>query len=144
MTATTTRLRRRALGNWVNLSTPLGLLVARVGGARIRRGPHRLWLAEGYRWGFPVASAFTVGSVVLTARAFEDLSAANPRLLDHEERHADQWLGCLGLPFLPAYLVAMGWSWIRTRDRAAANVFEVRAGLAAGGYRASRRADRSN
>ena len=90
-----------------------------------------------------MASAFTIGSAVITARTFGTLLAANPSLLDHEERHADQWLACLGLPFLPAYLVAMGWSWIRTRDRAAANVFEVRAGLAAGGYRASRRAERA-
>ncbi len=121
----------RALGNWMNLSTPLGLLISRVGGCRVRRGPRRLWLAEGYRPAFPFARAFTVGNVLVGRGRW---SPGDTRLLAHEERHSWQWLLCLGPAYLPLYTLAMAWSWLRTGDRASANVFERDAGLAAGGY----------
>ena len=57
-----------------------------------------------------------------------------PELLAHEERHAWQYVACLGLPFLPLYAAAMAWSQLRTGDRASRNVFERHAGLDAGGY----------
>ncbi len=129
------RHRLRELGNYLNLSTPLGLAVAVAGGARVRRGPRGLWLAEGYRPRFPYAAAFTVGNVLISRRPWA-LPGAPAGLLAHEERHSWQWFVLLGVPFLPAYLVAMAWSWLRTGDRAAANVFEVDAGLERGGYRA--------
>lgn len=131
----------RTIGNWLNLSTPLGLLVARLGGSRLEHHED-LWLASGYRLGFPVAGAFTVGSVVISRHDLPDLARRRPELLDHEAAHAWQWFALLGLPFLPAYLVAMAWSYARTGDRAAANVFEVRAGLESGGYRDPRAAQR--
>jgi hypothetical protein len=131
----TSGARLRRLANWVNLSTPLGLALARAGGARLRPGPMLLHLAEGYRWRFPTGSAFTVGDVVLTRYRFEDLLARHPAMLQHEEAHSRQWMACLGLPFLPLYVASMGWSWLRTGDRAARSVFERRAGLAEGGYR---------
>src|SRR3954447_25776516 len=56
----------RLIGNLVNLSTPLGLLVALVGRAEIHRGPRGLFLAEHYRLTFPVAGAFTIGNVITT------------------------------------------------------------------------------
>lgn len=126
--------RARRLANRLNLTTPLGLLVARAGGARQRPGPYGLVLAEGYRFRFPVASAFTVGDVIVTAHRFDALLGNVPDLLAHEERHARQYAACLGLPYLPLYALAMGWSVIRTGDRASANAFERRAGLVAGGY----------
>lgn len=129
------RHRIRRLGNWVNLSTPLGLLVARAGRATVRPGPRGVLLADGYRLSFPLASAFTVGNVLITSDRWSALRTERPTLLQHEEGHTWQWFGCLGLPFLPAYAAAMGWSVLRTGDRAAANVFERRAGLALGGYR---------
>ncbi|SDS38590.1 hypothetical protein [Microlunatus soli] len=124
----------RRLGNWANLSTPVGLLIARIGRADVQRGPRGLVLADGYRLGFPIAGAFTVGNVVITARSWPDLLATSPNLLRHEERHSWQYLACLGLPFFGLYAAAMGWSWLRTGDLARANVFERAAGLADGGY----------
>jgi hypothetical protein len=121
----------RRLGNRVNLSTPLGLAVARLGRARVRPGPRGLLLADNYRLPFPVAGAFTVGDVLLTAGRWDQHP---PRLLEHEERHSWQWFWCAGLPFLPAYGACTLWSVLRTGDRAAGNVFERRAGLALGGY----------
>lgn len=124
----------RLVGNFANLSTELGLLVAWTGRAEIRRGPRGLWLAEGYRIPFPVAGAFTVGNVITTPTSFEERLRGLPRLLDHEERHSWQYLWCLGLPFYLVYTVMMGWSVLRTGDRAARNAFERHAGLADGGY----------
>lgn len=128
--------RLRAVLNVVNLSTPLGLTVGAAGRCHFTRGPRGLLLAERYRFGFPIATAFTVGNVVLTAGTWSDLLERRPTLLLHEEAHSRQWAALLGLPFLPAYVAAMGWSMLRTGDRAAANVFEVRAGLDLGGYAA--------
>lgn len=127
-------LRLRRVGNAINLTTPLGLLVARIGGARTRRGPRGLVLAEGYRLPFPIAAAFTIGNVVITSHHWEELRRRNPELLTHEEWHSWQYLYCLGLPFFPIYCLCMGWSWLRTRDRAKANFFERQAGLDTGGY----------
>ncbi|HET7724832.1 MAG TPA: hypothetical protein VFK68_09355 [Propionibacteriaceae bacterium] len=121
----------RRVANVVNLSTPLGLAVAGVGRCRISPGQRGLWYAEGYSLPFPVAGAFTVGNVIITPGT---VAGMGPGALAHEERHAWQYMAC-GTFFLPLYLVAMGWSWLRTGDRAARNVFERMAGLADGGYR---------
>lgn len=126
--------RSRQVANALNGSTLLGLAIARVGGARLTRGDRGLWHAEGYRLKFPVATAFTVGDVVLSPLRLTDLERHSPGVLAHEERHADQYAACLGLPFLPLYVVASAWSWLRTSNFASANVFEVDAGLDSGGY----------
>ena len=128
-------LRLRAAWNMANLSTPLGLLIAAVTRTRVVRGPEGLVLGVGYRPRLPRAGAFTVGNVVLFRAGIDDV-AARPRLVAHESRHASQYALCLGLPFLPAYLLAAGWSVLRCGHPALRNVFEVRAGLADGGYRA--------
>ena len=64
-----------------------------------------------------------------------DLERRQPGTLDHESAHAWQYFACLGLPFLPLYALASGWSWLRTADAASRNPFERGAGLARGGYR---------
>jgi hypothetical protein len=124
----------RLVGNVVNLTTPAGVLVAAIGGATIRRGPRGLLVGESYRLRFPVASAFTIGSVITTSQTWDELLRRNPRLFEHEERHTWQYLYCLGLPFYLAYGVCLAWSLLRTGDRAARNFFERQADLAAGGY----------
>lgn len=126
------RLRFRRAVNYVNLSTPLGLLIAIVGGASRLPGPDGLILAFGYRYRFPVAGAFTVGNVVLTRR-----DALDERLVLHEGRHATQWAWCLGLPMLPLYLLAMLGSVIVCGHQASYNVFERLAGLDDGDIRTS-------
>ncbi|HLT62426.1 MAG TPA: hypothetical protein VK020_14600 [Microlunatus sp.] len=126
-----TRHRVRQVGNLVNLSTPLGLLTAAIGRAKVRSGPRGLLLAEGYRPGFPIATAFTIGNVLIHRG---DWDTAPESLLGHEEVHSWQWFCCLGLPFLPAYLICTGWSMLRTGNRATGNFFERQAGLEAGGY----------
>lgn len=130
------RLRLRRLANLLNGSTPAGLALARAGGARVSDGPHGLRLAAGYRAWFPAprAPAVTVGDVVLLRMPL-DAALRHPALLRHEAVHAAQWAWFLGpLGFLPAYGLAAAWSWLRLRDTALANWFEVRAGLEDGGY----------
>ncbi len=127
-------LRVRRVGNLINLSTPVGLAIALLAKAKLRPGPRGLILAEHYRFAFPVAGAFTVGNVVLTRSSFAELTVRFPQVLDHEDAHAWQYLLCLGLPFLPAYLAGSAWSWLRTGDLAAQNPFERHAGLHRGGY----------
>lgn len=125
--------RVRQVLNVLNLSTPLGLLVAAVGGTRLQRGPDRLVLARGYRLAVPRAPAFTVGDVVLL-RLDDDALASRPRLLAHEARHAAQYAWCIGPVFLALYLVAAGFSWLRCRNFWQHNLFERWAGLGDGGY----------
>lgn len=124
----------RLAGNLLNLTTPLGLLVAKLGGAKIETGPGGLFVCEGYRLPFPVAGAFTIGNVITTGGRWADLLGRHPELLRHEERHSWQYLYCGGLPFYPLYGACLVWSILRTGDRAAANFFERSAGLAIGGY----------
>jgi hypothetical protein len=125
------RLRRAV--NVVNLATPVGLAVAKAGGAKLAAGPHGLILAKGFR---PTlrASALTIGDVVLLKRDDAWLER-HPHLLDHEARHSFQysfWLGPLG--FLPAYGLCAAWSWWRSGDPALRNAFERHAGLIDGNY----------
>lgn len=124
----------RNIGNVVNLSTPLGIAVAVLSGARLRR-INGLVVADGARLPFIPASALTVGSVVIVPRkSLEDVTSRIPGLLEHEDHHAHQWAYCLGLPFIPLYFASTGWSWLRTGDRSTCNHFEVQAGLDLGGY----------
>ena len=125
--------RARQLINVVNLTTPVGLLTAFVGRARLQSAPDGLILARGYQLAVPAAPAFTVGNVVLLKIDDAQL-ALRPRLLEHEARHASQYAVCLGLLMPVMYFAAAGWSWLRCRDFATHNVFERHAGLSAGGY----------
>jgi hypothetical protein len=121
---------RRTL-NYLNLSTPLGLLLARLGRARVAAGPDGLILAYGYRFRFPIASAFTVGNVVLTRHQEGFLTGS---LLRHEARHASQYMCCVGLPMLPLYVVAVVVSMVICGNQASWNLFERLANLEDGNY----------
>ncbi|MGC5014687.1 hypothetical protein ACLQ2R_28305 [Streptosporangium sp. DT93] len=123
--------RMRRVLNYVNLSTPLGLLLAVLGRARPTPGPDGLILAYGYRFRFPIASAFTVGNVVLTKHEEGFLTGA---LLRHEDRHASQYMLCLGLPMLPLYVSAVACSMLICGNQASWNVFERLANLEDGNY----------
>jgi hypothetical protein len=125
--------RLRQIANMLNGTTLLGLVLAVCAGTNVGRGPRGLLIASRYRWRLPFAAAFTVGNVILF-RAGPEAARANPALLGHEERHSTQYAWCLGLPFLPLYFIAAGWSLWRTGNPGSANFFERHAGLEAGGY----------
>jgi len=119
----------RARVNLANGSTLAGLGVAALGGARVGRGPDRLFVGTGYRLPVPPAPAFCLGNVIITR-----LDGLTPELLRHEARHATQYACCGGVLMVPLYLMAAAASWLLTGDTGAKNVFERRAGLADGGY----------
>lgn len=123
----------RAGLNWLNLSTLSGLALARCTGCRIEPGQQGLIYALNYRPRLPVAGAFTVGNVIFFRKRYSQPDE-HPCLLAHEAVHATQYALCLGLPFIPLYFLAAGYSWLRTGDPASRNVFERRADLQAGGY----------
>jgi hypothetical protein len=126
--------RARQVANALNTSTVLGLLVAKLGRARLTSGPGGLVLAYGYRLRVPPAPAFTIGNVVVL-RGGPAVLESRPTLLVHEARHASQYALLLGPLMLLPYVLAAAWSWVRTGDPASRNVFERAAGLADGGYR---------
>ena len=127
-------MRFRALLTAVNGTTGAGLLVALVGGARIRRGRDGVLIAEGWRRRVPPATCFTVGSVIVTRETAEWLLAPErAALFGHESRHAGQY-ALLGPLFWPAYWAACGYSYATTGSWGTRNLFERRAGLEAGGY----------
>ena len=117
-----------------NGTTGAGLLLAVVTGARVRRGPGGVVIAEGYRLPVPRQTCFTVGSVILTRRTAEWLlHEQHTGLLAHETRHAAQY-AVLGPLFWPAYWAACGYSYAMTGSYAVRNAFERHAGLSGGGY----------
>jgi hypothetical protein len=121
--------RVRQVVNAVNLSTPIGLGLAKAAHARLEKGPDGIVIARDARGRFPVADAYTIGNVVAVRPG---VTLTDP-LLAHESAHSTQWACCIVL-FLPLYLVAVGWSWVRTEDHWSRNAFERRAGLVKGGY----------
>jgi hypothetical protein len=125
--------RVRTVVNWLNLSTPLGLLLAWIGGATVTRRGRGTYLATGYRWRFPVAGAFTIGSVITTRHDLEWLRE-RPLLLQHEDRHCTQYAFLVGPGMLPLYLLAVLFSYVVAGDHASYNPFERLAGLSDGGY----------
>lgn len=137
VTRPTAAQRLRQAANLLNGSTLAGVAVALLARAPLRRGPRGLLLASGYRWRLPHARAFVLGNVVLYRGPASDLLSM-PALLGHEEKHCTQYAWCLGLPFLPLYFVAAGWSVLRAGNPGTANFFERRAGLHAGGYPAGK------
>jgi hypothetical protein len=126
--------RARQVANALNTSTLLGLLTAKLGRARLTRGPGGLVLGYGYRLRVPPAPAFTIGNVIVL-RGGPEVLERRPTLLVHEARHASQYAVLLGPLMLLPYVLAAAWSWMRTGDPASRNVFERGAGLSDGGYR---------
>jgi hypothetical protein len=119
----------------VNGTTLVGLLIAVGTGAKVRRAPGGIFVAEGYKAPVPKQTCFTVGSVILTRRTADWLlHEQHVDLLAHESRHAAQY-AVLGPLFWPAYWVACGYSYAMTGSYGCRNFFEKHAGLAAGGYR---------
>lgn len=119
--------------NTVNLSTVMGVVVGVIGRARFSRGPRGLFYATGYRLGFPIAGAFTIGNLILTKhdrQYFDD----RPTLVKHEERHSWQYFWLFGLPMLPLYVLGVAWSFLRTGCPASRNPFERLASLTDGNY----------
>lgn len=125
--------RLRTALNWINLSTLLGFLIAKIGGATITERGRGTYLATGYRFSFPVASAFTVGSVIASKHDLEYFTD-RPVLLKHEDRHCTQYAFVFGVVMLPFYFLFVAISYAIAGDHSSYNPFERLANLADGNY----------
>jgi hypothetical protein len=127
--------RARTTLTAVNGTTLVGLGIAVLSGAKLRRAPGGILIAEGYRRRVPPATCFTIGSVIITRRTAEWLlDERRAELLALESRHAGQY-AVLGPLFWPAYWASCGYSWAMTGTYGTRNAFERHAGLERGGYR---------
>ena len=90
-------------------------------------------MCTGYRFRFPVAGAFTVGSVIITRHDAAWIES-RPLLLQHEDRHCTQYAILLGPMMLPLYVASVGISYLVAGDHSSYNPFERLAGLDDGGY----------
>jgi hypothetical protein len=117
----------------INLSTPLGLLIALIGARRVGRGPRGLLHAHGYRLPIPPAPAFTVGNVILF-RGGDPGLADRHALHAHEERHTTQYAWSLGPAMIVLYVLASVVSWALCGCWACYNPYERLADLDDGGY----------
>jgi hypothetical protein len=91
-------------------------------------------VCSGYRFRFPVAGAFTVGSVIITKHDAGWLEA-RPLLLRHEDRHCTQYAILVGpVVMWPLYGLAVVISYLLAGDHSSYNPFERLAGLDDGGY----------
>ena len=125
--------RVKRIVNLLNGSTLLGLCRRDAGPGPDRRAARAGWcVATGYRLRCRRPSAFTIGNVVTSRHDRAWLDDA-PALVRHEERHTWQYVVCLGLPMIPLYLLAAGWSLPRRRGPGGAQ--RVRAARRAGGRR---------
>lgn len=129
------RLLRWARWLWAAPNSLIGLLLALafvLGGARLRcvdgvlevslapRPPVRSTARPATRWRLPF-NAITFGHVILGTHA-----QALDRLRAHERVHVRQYERW-GPLFLPAYLLAGAWQWLRGRSAYWDNPFEVEA-----------------
>ncbi|MFW5329871.1 signal peptide prediction [Hydrogenophaga sp. ZJX-1] len=120
------RLARWALWLWASPNTLIGLVLGLLLlplGARFRRVDGVLEIAAmrrlpRRRWPF---AAITLGHVILGTHA-QDLERLRAHELVHV-RQCERW----GPLFLPAYLLAGVWQWVRGRDAYWDNPFEVEA-----------------
>jgi hypothetical protein len=112
---------------WALPGTLIGLLLI------LPYWPNGMRIINGALWVkcnriFPaMAIAQTWGNVV-----FWEASIANtpPRFLElHETEHVRQW-GRWGALFIPAYLLASAWAWLRWGEAYQCNVFEISARIA--------------
>ena len=84
---------------------------------------------------WPRAAAMTFGDIVVVRRGnWQQVADIPLPLMQHEAKHASQYLFALGLPYFPLYWCACAYSWLKCGDHWSFNVFEVKAGLQNGGY----------
>ena len=120
--------------NWINLSTLLGLLVARIGGTTRHRRGRGTYVCTGYRFGFPVAGAFTIGSVIITKHDLDWLSESGQCCSSTRTGTAPSTRSSSDPVMLPLYFVSVGISYLLAGDHSSYNPFERLAGLDDGGY----------
>ena len=127
--------------NRLNLSTPLGLLIAKIIGGTTIQLENGLYMNYGRKGKYKKAEVITVGDVLLVTFNKDclhcqqkDLYDLSPNLLRHELKHSEQFAKFAGIIFLALYLFASIKSYIQYKNFWQGNIFEIQAGLVDGNY----------
>jgi len=127
--------------NRFNLSTPLGLLIAKIFGGKTIQLENGLYMNYGRKGKYQKAEVITVGDVLLVTFNKDcphcqqkDLYKLSPKLLRHELKHSEQYAKFGGIIFLALYLFASIKSYIQYKNIWQGNIYEIQAGLEDGGY----------
>jgi hypothetical protein len=131
---------KRRILNKINLSTYLGLLIAKIFGGQTVKLDNGLYMNYGRKGKYQKADVVTVGDVFLVKFDKDcihcqqrNLYILSDNLLRHETKHSEQY-AILGLFFIPLYILASIKSYIIYRNFWQGNIFEIRAGLEDGNY----------
>ena len=123
------------------MSTPLGLVIAKIIGGTTIQHNNGIYINYGRKGKYNKAWAITIGDVVLAKTDKNcdlcklgrphNLSAA---ILKHELVHSEQYAKFGGIIFLALYLFASIKSLIVYKNVWQGNIYEIQAGLEDGGY----------
>jgi hypothetical protein len=132
--------KRHVLNNF-NLSTFLGLLIAKIIGGTTIQLDNNIYINYGRKGKYLKAWAITIGDVVLAKKDknCEKCKSGKPhdlsqRILRHELKHSEQFAKFGGVIFLALYLFASIKSFIIYKNVWQGNIYEIQAGLEDGGY----------
>jgi hypothetical protein len=127
--------------NRLNLSTSLGLLIAKIIGGTTIQKENGIYLNYGRKGKYLKADAMAIGDVVLVkqVKGCKLCESGNPHdlsnaLLRHELKHSEQCAKFGGVIFLALYLFASIKSYIQYKNFWQGNIFEIQAGLEDGNY----------
>lgn len=127
--------------NRLNLSTPLGLLIAKIIGGTTIHYKNKIYINYGRKGKYIKANAITIGDVILAkkAKGCKLCESGNPHdlsnaILRHELKHSEQFAKFGGIIFLALYLFASIKSYIIYKNVWQGNIYEIQAGLEDGGY----------
>jgi hypothetical protein len=132
---------KRHVLNTFNLSTFLGLLIAKIIGGTTIQLDNNIYINYGRKGKYLKAKAVCIGDVLLVKqlKGCKLCEAGNPHdlsneLLRHELKHSEQFAKFGGLVFLALYLFASIKSFIIYKNVWQGNIYEIQAGLEDGGY----------
>jgi hypothetical protein len=127
--------------NKLNLSTPLGLLIAKIIGGTTIQKENGIYLNYGRKGKYIKADAMAIGDVVLVkqVKGCKLCESGSPHdlsdsLLRHELIHSEQYAKFGGIIFLALYLLYSIKSFLIYKNTWQDNIFEIQAGLEDGGY----------
>ena len=132
---------KRHLINKLNLSTFLGLFLAKIFGGTTIQKENGIYLNYGRTGKYQKATIIAIGDVLLVKRDThcKMCQQGNPydlsdSLLRHELKHSEQYAKFGGIFFILLYSIACLKSYIIYRNMWEGNIFEIQANLQDGGY----------
>jgi hypothetical protein len=113
--------------NNINLSTLLGLTIAKFLGGKTIQLDSKLYINYGRSGKYIKYKAITIGDVILARKELKT------SLINHELKHSIQF-AYLGILFFPIYALFSLYSYYKYSNTWQGNIFEINAGLEDGEY----------